>query len=586
MIATFLYYLSRSFWNRVVSSLKRLRQPKYLISALVGLGYMGFFFIRPLFLRHGTRTAGPIALDSGVLPVVETGLAFLLLILILLPWIWPGRRGGGLKFTEAEIQFLFPAPISRRALINFRLIRMQLGILFGVLISFLFFGRGGIFGHPVYALVVLWLVYSFLGLYHTGTSLVQTSLAEHGRSGFKRQVWTLALLAAIVVSVVIWMKWFIPPLPEVAPAKLSDFWAWVMKVTEAGPAYYFLYPFRTLVHPVFAPDPATFLLRLIPASAILGLAYLWVMRSDVSFEEASLELARKVAARLEAARSGALRGSGREAAKVRRPLFQLAPAGFAHTPIFWKNLISAGRISALRILILLLSVGVAFAIPASARGGRGEVLPAIIGSLAAMLAGFLTLLGPMMIRDDLRSDLLQVDLLKTYPIPGWSLVLGEVLAPAALLAAGEWFLLLVAACVLPTAGSIHPSVTQRLLVGLSAAFLLPCFSLIGVLIQNAAALLWPGWVELGKARRQGVEAMGQRLITMLATVFALVFAVIPAALLFAAVFFLGSWLIGLAVLPIAALVAALGLLTEAGLAILWLGRLYDKFDVSLETVGR
>jgi ABC-2 type transport system permease protein len=124
------------------------------------------------------------------------------------------------------------------------------------------------------------------------------------------------------------------------------------------------------------------------------------------------------------------------------------------------------------------------------------------------------------------------------------------------------------------------SISQRIEFGLSAALLLPCFSLVGILIQNAAALIWPGWVELGKGHRQGIEAMGQRLITMAATILTLVLAVIPAAILFALVFFVGSWMIGTAILPICSLVAALAILSEAGFAVFWLGRVYDEFDAS------
>jgi hypothetical protein len=586
MIGTFFYYLVRTSRNRAVSALKRLRQPKYLISALAGLGYLYLVFFRQ-FLSHPKAARGmPVPLDVDVIPLVETGLALVLLVLVLLPWIWPGRGREGLRFTEAEIQFLFPAPILRRTLIHFRLIRMQLSILFGVLISLVVFGRGRFLDHPIYAMVALWLVYSFLALYYMGTNLTQMSLAEHGVSGFKRQFWTLTLLAVVVVSIGVWLKWFIPPLPATETAGLSDFSAWFVRTTGSGPAYYLLLPFQALVRPAFSPDAAAFLLRLFPALGVLFLAYLWVMRTDVSFEEASLEKARRMAIRLEAARSGNWRRARRAAPKARRPPFQLAPVGFAHTAIFWKNLISAGRLAALRVLPVVVMLVIVLTTMTLRQGSRHELLPMVIGSVAVAMAGALVLIGPIAVRDDLRNDLLQIDLLKTYPISGWGVVLGEVLAPTAILAVMEWLLVLVAALVLPSLGKIHPTVSQRLLVGLSAAFLLPCFSLIGVVLQNAFALLWPGWVELGKSRRQGIEAMGQRLITMVATVLAFVLADIPAGLVFAAVFFLGFWLLGLTVLPIAALVAALVLLGEAGLAIFWLGRLYDKFDVSLEGPGR
>jgi ABC-2 type transport system permease protein len=232
-------------------------------------------------------------------------------------------------------------------------------------------------------------------------------------------------------------------------------------------------------------------------------------------------------------------------------------------------------------------VAVGLAVVFASRGGQRELGPTVIGSLAGAMAIFLTLIGPNLMRDDLRCDLLQIDLLKTYPLPGWSVVLGEILAPVAALAVWQWALLVIAMSVLPSVGRIHPSISQRILVGLSASFLLPCFSLIGVLIQNAAALIMPGWVQLGKERARGVEAMGQNLITMVATVLVLVLALIPAGLIFALVFipaYLAGY--GLPALPVASLFAALGLLAETGLAIIWLGRMYDRFDVSLEGSGR
>jgi hypothetical protein len=119
-------------------------------------------------------------------------------------------------------------------------------------------------------------------------------------------------------------------------------------------------------------------------------------------------------------------------------------------------------------------------------------------------------------------------------------------------------------------------------LGLGAAILFPGFTLLGVLIQNAAVLLLPGWMRLGKEPQHGIEAMGQRMITMIATFLLLALAVIPGATLFAAAFFAGFWLIGQAVIPLAALAAFAGLCIEAAFVIAWLGRLLERFDASLE----
>ena len=528
MIQTFCFYLARSLRNRTVAYVRQLRRPKYLVPALAWLAYMYFFVFRHMFFRRRPDVRAAVPEFFQMLPLLEIGGAILLFGIVLLPWIWPGRGGGGLRFTEAEIQFLFPAPISRRTLVRFRLVKMQLGILFGVLISFLFFGRGGFSEHPVFFLAALWIVYSFLSLYYVGTTLTQTSLAEHGAAGFKRQAWTLAAVAAVIVAVLVWVKWFIPPFPESAGGGFSAYSDWLAMATGSGPAYFVLLPFRALIHPAFAPDYPAFLMSLIPALAILVLSYLWVMRTDVAFEEASLEKARKVAGILEAARSGSFRGFKRSGSKVRKPLFRLAPVGFAPVAIFWKNLISIGRLGTLSILPAIIVVAVGMAVVFGSRGSQRESgADDDRDRLAAVMAGFLTLLGPNMVRDDLRTDLLQVDLLKTYPVPGWGVVLGEVAAPAAFLAVGEWVLLLVAALVLPDAGRIRATLSQRFSGRLECRLAAAKSQSDGGVIQNAAALILPGWVQLGKDRQRGVEAMGQNLISMVATVLVLLLSCCP-----------------------------------------------------------
>jgi hypothetical protein len=206
----------------------------------------------------------------------------------------------------------------------------------------------------------------------------------------------------------------------------------------------------------------------------------------------------------------------------------------------------------------------------------------MIGWMAVGISGFLTLMGPILFRDDLRTDLRNVDLLKSYPVPGWGIVLGEVLGPATVLAIFQWVLVLLAAGLLPGMETRALSVSGRIYVAIGAALLLPCFGFIGILVQNAAVLLLPGWVQLGKEHQRGVEAMGQRLITGVATAVSLLIAAVPAALLFGAMWFAGYRLIGLAVVPFASMLAAFGLLAEAAIGIVWLGRLFDRFDTSRE----
>src|SRR6185436_7078018 len=102
-------------------------------------------------------------------------------------------------------------------------------------------------------------------------------------------------------------------------------------------------------------------------------------------------------------------------------------AGRPETAVLWKNLILLGRYASLRTLIVLMplvfSIGLMAAI-ADSRADRVEMLAV----LCLMLAAMTVLMGPMMIRNDLRQDLASLAVLKTWPIRGAALVRGEVLA--------------------------------------------------------------------------------------------------------------------------------------------------------------
>ena len=587
MIRAFSFYLLCTYKNMAVSRLRRLRQPKYLVSALVGLAYFYFFLGRQFFSPGRSHTRLPQVIDPGFFPLAEVGFAVLLLVVVLLPWLWPGG-GGGILFTEAEIQFLFPAPVSRRSLLRLRLAKAQLGILFGVFVSVLFFGRGQFFPHTSFLLVSFWLVYSFLSCYNMAASLAKRSLIEHGVSGLRRQAWVLGLIALTLASIAVWLKWFIPTPPLLEKVTLQEALRWVSAAAESGPAFIFLWPFRTLLHPAFSPNTGTFFLRLLPALAVLAVVYLWLIRSDARFEEASIERAEKVARKLEAVRAGRLPVKPPRTGKARRAPFALASQGSPHVALFWKNLISAGGFHARIRIFVLVPLLVMIGLSVFDQEGERQAVPTVIGLTTGALACFFTILGPLMVRDDLRNDLLQVDLIKTYPISGQSVVIGEVLAPAVILALMEWTLIFISAAVLPSLDKTRLLPMHRFAFGLGAAILFPCITLIGLLIQNTAALLFPGWMQLGKAQQRGIEATGQRLITMVATAVLLVLAALPPVMAFAAAFFLGHWLIGLAVILMAALMAALVILAEAWIAVIWMGHLFDRFDPSqeLDTVHR
>jgi hypothetical protein len=110
---------------------------------------------------------------------------------------------------------------------------------------------------------------------------------------------------------------------------------------------------------------------------------------------------------------------------------------------------------------------------------------------------------------------------------------------------------------------------------------------VTTLIQNAAVLFFPAWITVGPARAAGVEMIGQRLVTMVGSQVLLVVALIP-ALVVASVATAVGGLAGVTGVWLAvpgALALAVTLAFEARLAIVWLGRVFERSDPAAEIGG-
>src|SRR5262245_45992915 len=109
------YLLLTSMKNFMAMRLRRLKQPKYLIGLLVGGFYFLYLFgLRLLFALRPGQAAPTVPTAEDAL-LHETIAAAILFAIVLMSWIIPSDRAA-LVFTEAEIAFLFPAPVDRRTL--------------------------------------------------------------------------------------------------------------------------------------------------------------------------------------------------------------------------------------------------------------------------------------------------------------------------------------------------------------------------------------------------------------------------------------------------------------------------------------
>ncbi|HUD47229.1 MAG TPA: putative ABC exporter domain-containing protein [Candidatus Baltobacteraceae bacterium] len=572
------YYQFNSIKGRLATRVKRLRKPNYLVGAIVGGLYFYYYLLRAVL--RGSRGAVAPAHQE----LLQSIAALVLMVIVLLAWIVPHSRSA-LGFTEAEVAFLFPAPITRRTLIDFKLLKSQTAIFFSSLLMTVI-GRGLGGGNFLMRAIGWWALLSMFNLHLLGSSFALTMLMDRGISNWQRRAIFLGVVVAAVAGIALWIRAALPPLPTgLTVHDFARIAAYVNQVLQAGPLPYLLFPFRLMVAPYFAASLPQFLRALVPALSIIFLHYWWVTRSNVAFEEASLERSHRDAERTAALRSGNWRGT-KKPKKAARPPFALSPVGNPAVAVFWKNLVSAGQYVTARVWLMLVWCAIIAGGMIRSSGGRGVDLQLGVLFLAGMLVMMSLVSGPQLLRNDLRQDLPTADLLKMYPMPGWQIVLGEVLAPAIMLAAMQWLLLVVAFIFCPPKFQSHPVLLlTRLGVAESAAVVLPFIDLIAMLIPNASVLFFPAWFQLGREGPRGFETTGQQLILMFGQLLVLVLSLVPAAAAFAALFFAVSHFLGNPLgLFLGGIAAAIVLAGEAALGVKLLGKVFEGLDLSEENL--
>lgn len=562
------YLASRSAANRLRRQAARLRQPRYLVVLLVGLLYLY------AFLFGGSARRGMT--DPRFLTTVTPVLGNLLLLLALLRWWVFGGSVRTLAYTPAEVDFLFPAPISRASLVRWKIARSQLVILFNAVLS-VYLVRHAVpqIPLPCYALS-LWILYSTLSLHRLGATLVRTGIQTHWQTGLKRN-W-LPLLVGIGMPLLIagTLAGETRGLSELCCG--IPFWESLGRILQRWPARLVTWPLGLLLAPLTAGSVARWTAALGPALGILALHVLWVVRSNIAFEEAAVHASAEWETRLARRRRGTARRTVRSTS---RPFFlRLRPTGWPALAITWKNLLSLYRGTFSRSMLVGV-LAVILAVTVSTRGaGHGWTALAGRGAIAGF--GFLLLLGPVWVRADLREDLAHLATLRSFPLTGTAVVVAEMAAPVVVLTLMQIALLLVAGLTGAAwpVDAVPPEpawlvLTLPALLGVNA---------IGITVQNAGALLFPEWVRFGPGRMSGgIETLGQNILTSVLTLLlSLAGLVLPLLGGLGTAFFLQS----MGQLPggtgVTQVMAALGFLVVAGtelwLLFRWLGRVYERME--------
>jgi hypothetical protein len=567
MLRATLFIVACSAKNRVRRRLRRLREPRYLVGAIVGMVYLAFVVFgrlvgtRAAMARHG-RTGGSAAL----LPAFGTaGPAFAGLALLALAagsWLLPANSAL-LAFTPSETAFLFSAPLSRRQLLVYRIVRAQWSVLFAAVIFAVAYPVAG-GSARARGLIGMWLVLMTCHLFFTGVTLTRRRLQAASAPAWVRLPQAATAAAVAIVTLVLGAIAWEHPIHTVPGAFEA-----LKEVASSGVVRAVVSPMIALARPLFAPSLPSFLLALPLALLVYGGVVGWVLASDEALDT-------------DADTTPVPRG---RPATVRATTYRARPAawtlalrGSAEGLFVWKGAQQTLRGVDRRLFARLIAaiVWITFTVTALSRT-RG--LAQAVAILAAAFAAFAAVLGPQILRSDMRQDLANLDVLQTWPIRPAAVVRGEILWPATLVTAIIWALglmsLILSAAVFSPAG-----LATRVAVGLAALIAAPAVVLAQYTIHNAVALLFPGWIPADGGRPRGVDALGQRLILLGATWFVLILSLLPAAVITAILWFLFRPVIGPWILIPSAVIALVLIVFEVFLATEALGPAYETLDMT------
>ena len=604
-----LYLAWRSLRGRVVGWLRLMKQPKYLVGTLAGVAWMGMFALRPLTrMTRVNRVEERFEEIAEWLPAVETVAALTLLILLSLWWLWPFGKAM-VNLTEAELHLLLPAPVRRRHVIQYGVLRSQWGILFGCLMIS-FFSAGGAPATIAWRFLSVWLFLTLWNLHGRGRGLWIARLQElPAATAWRRRAMVLAVVAVFWTMLTPGIEAIAAGLPALGGDMASQLRAALHPErlrAEAPLLVVLLTPARWVTGPVFAglATDTTLACRfetLVWPLLLVVLHNEWVVRSQTQFEEASLDRSRRQTADREAgARFRKIKQSQRQATP-----FRLRPVGHPETAIIWKNLMLAHRTNLfLTVGGGVLTVSVVAAVVAVT--GLPNWLTAIM-----MVAGLVGLaMTPLMAghqwRNDLRTDLLRIEVIRTWPLDGWRLFVSQVLPPTIVAtlygaAAGGVLLISGIAAGRPTATGlaiVRPELAASLgvpyvvllLLGLAAALpLIAAVASLSATLQNLLALLWPSWIQLGRHRSGSAAHIGQGLLTGLGLLMAMAVGLLPGAVLVGAWLFIQIRVVDIPLnaweLPVMSLVGVIPLAAIIGLLTRFGGVLWDQLDPSAEILS-
>jgi hypothetical protein len=422
------------------------------LAAVVGL--LVWQSSTPAAYPGGTPLADPQRLPEQVGRLMPAGLLGAALLTVMT------ASGPALYFGPAEMNLLFSAPFTRRALLLYKVCYYAAGASLSSLIIVLVLPPFA--NNALAAFVGSFLTLMFIQLFSAAFGSVSRLLNARRLVRLRRGV-ALVLLAGLVFTA---LRLIVDAGGGLA-GELGD-------LRDSWFGRLLLAPFEVFVNTLLAPAVYPDLIGWAALAVLINAALLAIIfRLDGRTYEASIAASEAVHARWERLLKGGLFRTARPVAfrsPGRAPL--LAGVG----PVAWRQLLGVARVSARPVAVFLVLALIAGPLLIHA---AADVSPWSRAGMVFFVAVFVL---PRTLVFDFRGDLEHMENLKALPLRAWAICAGQLVAPVLL--SSMVGLVLIAATVPLLEGR------PRMIVAALALFIVP-FNLLLYALENLFFLLFP-----------------------------------------------------------------------------------------------
>ena len=595
--------LALSFRGRVVHFARMLRHPAYLFGFLAGLAWL-LFWLGPFLLSSESPqmllSRQFLETSASLLPAFRILSSFGLALLLSIWWLtqWGSEP---LSLQESEIHLLIPAPLPKRQVLQYAILKNQPKLLAGCfLLSFLIGigNRGFWLGFLSY-----WVFLTNWDLHAKARNLwIARNQELPGERAWIRRIglvggillyWVLFIslsrkLILAVFDAVGSSATFLQAVQVVSDA-LSESWLSIL-----------LAPFVVFLGLHFASSVVStvFVSGLVVNLLLIVIQNEWIVRSATRFEEAALHKARRA--------SELKDGSGQyRSTSLRRRQdipFSLRLVKSPETAVMWKNLLASTRIPLRRqVLIGLLAMAALY-------------LALMLLPMPEWMYGVFLVTGlvlffvfPMFAgngyRNDFRTDLTNLEMVRSWPIASWRLFVAEIGGPVvqiglySVLGCGITLVTQLAIdslgvkriVILPESMMQTTSLPRVLVLGWMMLGAFPLVLFTGAMCcaaHNLLALNFPGWVPLGRKRQDAAANLGQNLLITIVIMLSMALGILPSTLLLSVTLRIQIWWLEIPFsfweMPLLGLITSLPILTLLTLMIAAGGWSWARLDPSSE----